>query len=96
MNLINSNLASKPTELAQGKAQADLDAEYEDGDLASLVEQAQADQRAEDHSHEAVYGCCPKCGHPGVQRERRLNGNDMCTRGCTYPSASAVQCMDKE
>lgn len=39
----------------------------------------------------AVYGYCPKCGAPGVMRERRLNGNDTCEKGHVYPSASAVK-----
>jgi len=36
------------------------------------------------------YGYCPKCGAPGVQRERRLNGNDKCTKGHVYPSKDAL------
>ena len=35
------------------------------------------------------YGYCPTCGAPGVSRERRLNGDDKCERGHTYPSAKA-------
>lgn len=38
-----------------------------------------------------LYGYCPKCGAPGKMRERRLNGNDICQNGHTYPSASAVK-----
>lgn len=37
-----------------------------------------------------VYGHCPVCGAPGRARERRLGGNDICERGCVYPSAKAV------
>lgn len=39
----------------------------------------------------AVYGHCPHCGHIGLRRERRPNGNDTCTNGHVYPSASAVK-----
>lgn len=35
------------------------------------------------------YGTCPKCGSPGVSRERHPNGNDKCEKGHTYPSNSA-------
>ena len=38
----------------------------------------------------AVYGYCPKCGAPGVSRERRPNGDDVCKRGHKYRSAEAV------
>lgn len=38
-----------------------------------------------------VYGRCPTCGAPGVLRERRINGNDKCSGGHVYPSASAIQ-----
>ena len=38
----------------------------------------------------AVYGHCPVCGAPGVARERGIGGNDICERGCVYPSAKAV------
>ncbi len=34
------------------------------------------------------YGTCPRCGSPGVSRERRPNGNDKCALGHVYPSAS--------
>ena len=36
------------------------------------------------------YGFCPVCRAPGVERERRLGGNDRCANGCMYPSRSAV------
>lgn len=36
------------------------------------------------------YGYCPICNAPGVSRERRPNGNDTCSNGHTYPSASAL------
>lgn len=39
-----------------------------------------------------VYGYCPICGMPGILRERRLNGNDKCQNGHTYPSKDAVYC----
>lgn len=35
------------------------------------------------------YGICPKCGSPGVSRERRPNGNDKCEKGHSYPSSEA-------
>lgn len=34
-------------------------------------------------------GYCPTCGAPGVERERRLNGNDTCKNGHVYPSKDA-------
>ncbi len=38
----------------------------------------------------APYGYCPICGAPGVQRERRINGDDECANGHKYPSRSAL------
>lgn len=38
----------------------------------------------------APYGFCPHCARPGVQRERRPNGNDTCESGHVYPTAAAV------
>lgn len=38
---------------------------------------------------EAVYGYCPFCHAPGVSRERRINGNDLCSNGHKYPSSSS-------
>ena len=40
------------------------------------------------------YGRCPICGAAAVSRERRLNGNDKCANGHTYPSASASAMHD--
>ena len=37
-----------------------------------------------------VYGNCPECGKPGVSRERRPNGNDVCENGHIYPSKTAI------
>lgn len=37
----------------------------------------------------APYGFCPRCGAPGLYRERRPNGDDECTNGHKYPSLSA-------
>jgi hypothetical protein len=34
-------------------------------------------------------GYCPKCGEPGMIRERRPNGNDQCPNGHSYPSKEA-------
>ena len=36
------------------------------------------------------YGYCPKCGAPGVIRERRPDGNDRCANGHTYPSRASL------
>lgn len=36
------------------------------------------------------YGLCPLCGAPGKTRERRLDGNDTCVNGHTYPSKDAL------
>ena len=37
------------------------------------------------------YGVCPRCGAPGVSRERRIDGNDMCSNRHTYPSKEAIE-----
>jgi len=37
-----------------------------------------------------LYGYCPYCAAPGVERERRPNGNDKCEAGHTYSSSHAV------
>lgn len=39
-------------------------------------------------------GYCPECGAPGVQRERRPDGNDTCEKGHVYPSACALERPD--
>lgn len=36
------------------------------------------------------YGYCPLCCAPGVSRERRPHGNDVCENGHTYASAVAL------
>lgn len=36
------------------------------------------------------YGKCPRCGANGISRQRRLDGNDMCSNGHTYPSSTAI------
>jgi hypothetical protein len=36
------------------------------------------------------YGFCPICGSPGISRERRPNGNDLCRKGHKYLSSSAI------
>lgn len=47
-------------------------------------------QRAASQSKQAhPYGCCPVCHKPGMSRERRINGNDICQNGHTYPSSEA-------
>lgn len=38
----------------------------------------------------APYGYCPKCGAPGMDRERRPNGNDTCYAGHQYPNKDAI------
>ncbi|MBY0525593.1 MAG: hypothetical protein K2R98_19465 [Gemmataceae bacterium] len=38
---------------------------------------------------QSPYGYCPTCKAPGVERERRPDGNDKCQGGHTYPSKSA-------
>lgn len=37
-----------------------------------------------------MYGFCPICGKPGINRERRINGNDRCENGHTYPSKDSL------
>jgi hypothetical protein len=37
----------------------------------------------------SLYGYCPQCGARGVRRERRLNGDDICEAGHTYPTAQS-------
>jgi hypothetical protein len=46
----------------------------------------------------ARYGYCPRCGAVGVQRERRMGGNDTCENGHTYPSHTSItqEEMDKQ
>jgi hypothetical protein len=36
-------------------------------------------------------GYCPVCLLEGEMRERRLNGNDTCIQGHTYPSIDALK-----
>lgn len=38
----------------------------------------------------APYGYCPRCGAPGIARERRIHGNDQCPNGHTYASLDAL------
>ena len=38
----------------------------------------------------SAYGFCPFCGLPGVDRERRPNGNDRCGNDHVYPSRAAT------
>ena len=40
---------------------------------------------------ENPYGYCPLCGVPGMQRERRFDGNDKCENGHEYPSAKSLK-----
>lgn len=45
---------------------------------------------AEQSNQSCQYGRCPICGRPGIERERRLNGNDTCAGGHKYPSRVAI------
>jgi len=36
------------------------------------------------------YGFCPQCGAQGVQRERRIGGDDTCENGHKYPSHTSL------
>lgn len=51
----------------------------------AMVKKAWEKKNKVDH----VYGFCPKCGAPGISRERRLNGNTSCENGHTYPSVDS-------
>ena len=37
------------------------------------------------------YGYCPVCRAPGVMRERRMDGNDKCKNGHSYPNKLALK-----
>lgn len=50
----------------------------------------QAEEEVSVNAFSAVYGFCPKCGKPGVRRERRPDGNDTCEEGHVYPSRKAT------
>lgn len=39
------------------------------------------------------YGYCPYCWAEGYTRERRPDGNDVCTKGHSYPSKSALKSL---
>jgi hypothetical protein len=56
--------------------------------MMNLAEQEAAIRRAWRRAY--PYGLCPRCGAPGVRRERRVHGNDQCERGHEYPSAASV------
>ena len=45
-----------------------------------------------DEQVDYTYGFCPRCGVPGINRERRPNGNDSCFNGHVYPSREAKNC----
>ena len=40
---------------------------------------------------ENMYGYCPICGAQGMQRERRMGGDDKCANGHTYPSVQSLR-----
>jgi hypothetical protein len=50
----------------------------------------QIEDRYNQQQREAPYGYCPVCGAAGKMRERRPNGNDVCSAGHSYPSSSAL------
>jgi hypothetical protein len=37
-----------------------------------------------------VYGYCPICGEQGIDRERRIGGDDSCKNNHVYPSSKAM------
>jgi len=47
-------------------------------------------------SKKTPYGYCPKCNAKGVFRERRLTGDDICEKGCKYPSRDALPKLPKK
>lgn len=68
------------------------------GDLRALVLAGQilASLRQQYYTlPEDAYGCCPTCGAACWTRERRLDGNDTCINGHTYPSRDAVHSQEK-
>lgn len=42
-------------------------------------------------SESATYGSCPQCGAEVIGRERRMNGNDRCANGHTFPSKDTIK-----
>ena len=64
--------------LADGEPVVDL------AQLSSHVDEPQPEVRS------APYGFCPQCGAPGVAREKRPNGDDVCENGHHYASASSI------
>lgn len=56
-------------------------------------EPTETEQRSAATETAAPYGYCPKCSAIGASRERRPNGNDRCTAGHTYASASALKTL---
>jgi hypothetical protein len=61
---------------------------YYDGKKAALAQPPLPVQPAQEPV--AMYGHCPMCGAKGVNRERRLNGNDLCASGHIYPSRDST------
>jgi len=45
---------------------------------------------------DAPYGYCPVCGEKGYLRERRIDGNDQCAKGHTYPSKNALKSKSED
>lgn len=58
-------------------------------DKPDPLDQLAAEAQAEGEDA-APYGYCPRCDAKGVNRERRINGNDKCENGHCYPSAHAA------
>lgn len=57
-----------------------------------LIERIKKDnqQLVKKEDYNQPYGYCPICSIPGMSRERRINGNDMCFNGHIYLSRDAV------
>lgn len=46
--------------------------------------------RDHENGSDPSYGNCPFCGKPGMERERRVDGNTKCEDGHVYPSSASV------
>jgi hypothetical protein len=73
---------------AEKVAKTTLATMAKDGEIVAGVTISEAKSEEDD---DAPYGYCPKCGAKGVKRERRPNGNDVCEKGCEYPSKDALK-----
>lgn len=61
-----------------------------DGGFTTIPEFAVPGLRDADNGSDPSYGSCPFCGKPGVERERRVDGNTKCESGHVYPSSASV------